>query len=89
MVIWKKNKTSRNTVCHNECNMQEISILPCSHALFTPPKKNFSPKALHGSHFMRTFVVYSFYFYICFVFIFYIAYGALSLGLIGYARARF
>ena len=38
---------------------------------------------------MRTFVVYSFYFYICFVFIFYIAYGALSLGLIGYARAKF
>ena len=29
---------------------------------------------------MRTFVVYSFYFYICFVFIFYIANGALSLG---------
>ena len=28
---------------------------------------------------MRTFVVYSFYFYICFVFIFYIAYGALSI----------
>ena len=38
---------------------------------------------------MRTFVVYSFYFYICLFFIFYIAYGALSLGLIGYARAKF
>ena len=68
MVIWKKNKTSRNTVCYAECNVQAIILLCCHCALFTLPEKNFSPKALHGSHFMRTFVVYSFYFYICLVF---------------------